>query len=451
MSDYRYRSNSGLFSLGGSGSQENLLRSYSKTGTVYSIVSLLAQSVSRCEWHLFKKQPVDGRVRYTTSVNPVDMRTEVTKHAALSLLSKPNDFWTRKRLFGMDETYMGLAGESFWVLDRSQGVNFPTAIWSVRPDRMEPVTDPKSYLAGWVYTSPDGHAQIPLATDEVIQFAYPNPMDEFRGIGPVQSILMDIEAANYSSQWNRNFFLNSARPDGIITTPDSLTDDEFKQLQNRWREAHKGISRAHSVAVLEDGQSWSPTSTNPKDMDFSGLRGLDRDLIREAFRMHRIMLGTTDDVNRANAQTGEEIFASWEIVPRLDLKKDILNEVFLPMFGSSAMGLEFDYVTPVPPNREEDRLNMAATASAAEAYVNAGYDPHDVLQMLGVPDMGVAERATQQPGLPPGWVPSGQPALPAPNTESEPDDETAQMTARLVRMLSNGHIPVGSGSSYGRH
>ena len=70
-------------------------------------------------------------------------------------------------------------------------------------------------------------------------------------------------------------------------------------------------------------------------MDFANLRSVMRDTIREALGMHKVMTGVTDDVNRANAQTGEEVFASWKVSPRLDRWRDVLNNQFLPLFGST--------------------------------------------------------------------------------------------------------------------
>ena len=72
------------------------------------------------------------------------------------------------------------------------------------------------------------------------------------------------------------------------------------------------MARAGRVGVLENGADVGrPTATSNKDMEYGNLRLANRDEIREAWRIHKIMLGNTDDVNRANAQTGEEVFARW--------------------------------------------------------------------------------------------------------------------------------------------
>lgn len=420
--------------------QEALMRAMSVMSTVNSCVSLISDAASRPEWKLYRKQPQDARRRYASTDTGSDQRVEVTNHAALTLMGRPNAFYTRKRLFETSQMYLDLTGESYWVVSRDGGATFPTQLWPVRPDRMFPIPDPDNFLAGWIYVSPDGGERVLLGVDEVIQSVYPNPFDPYHGLGPVQALLPDIDSARYSAEWNRAFFLNGATPDGVITLPEGMEDDARKQFADQWREMHRGVSQAHRVAVLESGATWTPNQMTIRDMDFAALRGLTRDIVREAYKMHKVMLGVSDDVNRANAQTGEEVFASWGIVPRLDRWRDLLNFTLLPMFGSAGEQVEFDYQTPVPANREEDRLEMAAKAQSANVLVNAGYDPHDVLEVVGLPDMDVAEKAVQGDVAPPGWMPippAGGTAEPAPASAGGAATPDAAALNHFMRMLSN--------------
>lgn len=429
---------------------ETYMQAYASSGTVWQIAHLIASSVAKPEWRLFRKQPQDGRVRYTTSDQGSDQRTEVVKHQALNVLLQPATIkagsvnlpvWTRFGLFEMSQLHLELTGEAYWVVDRDPRSSIPLGVWPVRPDRIDPVPDPETYLKGWVYTSPDGKEKVPLDVTDVIQVKYPNPLDPYRGLGPAQAVLVDIQASRYSAEWNRNYFLNSAEPGGIIQVDHALDDDEWNDLTNRWREAHRGLSRAHRVAVLEQGQTWVPNSHSIRDMDFGNLRNVSRDLIREAWGIHKIMLGNSDDVNRANAQTGEEVFANWTVVPRLDRWKDALNCQFLPLFGSTADNVEFDYIYPLPANREQDNAELTAKAAAAQALVTAGYDPADVAEAVGLPAMNVVEKATQAPAMPPGWV--AEP--PAGGVPAAPDNSPAQdpgMAALVRRVLSDGYVPV---------
>jgi HK97 family phage portal protein len=409
--------------------------------TVYAIVSLLASSCAGPRWRLYKKQPKDARRRYATTDTGDDQRTEVISNAALSLWNSPNTFMSGYEFREGCNQHLELTGETFWVVNRESSFNMPTSLWYVRPGRMEPVTDPDKFQIGWMYTGPDG-SQIPLQMDEVIQEKTPDPEDPFRGIGPVASIMPNIQQQRYATEYQRNLFVNGSDPGGVIQLPSgvSFTDRDFDEFTNRWRESHQGVARAGRVGILENGAQWVAAGQSNKDMDYANLRLNNRDELREAWRMHKSLLGTVEDVNRANAQTAEETFSTWQQLPRLDRRKDTLNFKFLPMFGDDSV--EFDYDDPSPVNAEAANAELLVKAQACDAFINAGFDPHDVLEAVGLPDMAVVEKATQQPALPPGWVPA-PPATPA---ESAPDSATSgsdstTMEARLRRVLNDGYVP----------
>lgn len=405
--------------------RETLMRQYGMNGTVFSIVSLLSEATAAPAWCLYKKQPVDGRRRYGTSDAGSDQRVEVVQHAAIKLWNNPNDFNTGFEFREASQQHQELTGETFWVLDTETG--FPTNMWCVRPDRMEPIADPTDYLIGWIYTGQTGE-QVPLKSSEVILEKRPDPLDPYRGLGPVQAIMPNIQQQRYATEYQRNLFLNGADPGGIITIPNRMSEPDLDEFVDRWREAHRGVARAGQVGILEDGMKYSPTAHSNKDLEYGELRLANRDELREAYRIHKAMLGTSDDVNRANAQTAQEVFTAWEVIPRLNRRRDTLNSKLLPMFGSAGQGVEFDYHDPSPVNAEAAASEMVQKANAAKTLVDAGYDPSDVLEVVGLPDMSVADiKAPEGQQTPPNEK------LP---TLAEPDMES--LTAMMRRSL-NGH------------
>ena len=376
----------GFSNMFASNDNETYMRTMGSAGTVFQIVSLLASSTAAAEWRLYRKAKADGRVRYTTGDQGSDQRTEVLQHLALNVWNRPNPFYTGRRFREASQQHAELTGEQWWVIARDSRATFPTGMWLVRPDRMEPIPSAEKFIAGYVYTGPSGE-KVPLEPNEVICTAYPNPLDPYRGLGPVQSVLVDLDAMRYGSEWNRNFFINGAQPGGVVEVPTNMNDDEFDQFSTRWRESHQGVSRAHRVAILEGGAKWVGTQMSVKDMDFSNLRDQSRDVIREAWGIHKAMLGNSDEVNRANAVTAEEVFSRWKIQPRLDLLRDTLNHQFLPLFGSTGENVEFDYINNSADDREADNAELTAKANAAAVLVQAGFDPEAVCEVVGLPDM----------------------------------------------------------------
>ncbi len=440
------------FNLGnGRMDRETFMRQYGISGTVFSIVSLLSEASATPNWRLFKKQPVDGRRRYTTGDRGSDQRIEVVQHAAIQLWNCPNDFHTGFEFREGSQMHEELTGETSWVFDMDAG--FPTEMWYVRPDRMEPVQDKDDFLTGWIYTGPDG-SNVPLRNNEVILEKRPDPLDPYRGMGPVQSIMPNIQQQRYATEYQRNLFLNGAEPGGVITVPNKLNDREFDELIERWRETHRGVARAGKIGVLEGGMTYAPSASSNKDMEYGLLRSTNRDEMREAWRIHKTMLGTSDDVNRANAETGEEVFVSWQVIPRLNRRRDTLNNKLLPLFGSTGSGVEFDYDDPSPENAEAASAELVQKANAAKTLIDAGLDPHDVLEVVGLPDMDLVSKPAapvappQLPGGP--QVPPELPVAPearesitikgARNSLVSPD-----MGELLKRVLSDGYMPVETG------
>lgn len=381
---------------------EAQLRAMGVNGTIFAIVDKCATGVAAVDWKLWRK---------TASGKPED-RVEVTSHAALDLWNKPNPFMTRQELVEAGQQHHELTGETWWVVARDPRANLPLGLWVVRPDRMQPVPSATDYLAGYIYLGPDGE-KIPLDLNQVIYQRRPNPMDPYRGIGPVQAALIDIEQSRYAKEWNRNFFRNGATPGGIVEVDRTLGDTEFNELRDRWTEQHQGVSNAHRVAILEGGLKWVERAYSIDDLQFPQLLDVTRESIREAFGFPKPLLGAVDDVNRANAEAAEVVFARWLILPRLERIKGALNNDLLPLFG--AADLEFDYEDPVPENEELENAGRLSKSTAAKNLVDAGYDPVAVLEAMDLPEM--ANTPPAPPVLPVGSPgtpesPSSPPALP---------------------------------------
>lgn len=356
---------------------EGQLRAMGSVGTLFAIVDRLATSTAAPDWHLYRTAK-PGQA-------PED-RQEVTAHAALDLWNRPNRFYTRSLLIESGQQHFDLVGETWWVIARHPRFRIPLELWPVRPDRMEPQPDHDDYLVGYWYCGPDGE-RIPLALDDVIMIRRPNPVDPYRGIGPVQTIRADLEGVRLSAEWNRNFFANSAEPGGLIRVERRLSDDEFNEMRDRWAEQHQGTANAHRVALLENGAEWVDRKYTNRDMQFAELRDVSSKVIREAYGIPAFALGEVSDVNRATAEAASVWFAQQMTVPRLERIKQALNTQLLPLFGPTGQGVEFDYVSPVAQDRDAERQDLAARATAAQELVAAGYYAPEVLKAIGLPEI----------------------------------------------------------------
>jgi HK97 family phage portal protein len=387
----------------------------SSVGTLFAIVDRTSESVAQTIWHLCRK------AEETTTRSDEREPEYVLRHAALSVWDQANPFMSGEELRHICQQWFELCGE--FIIVPSYGPNGPTKaskklgpieLWPVSPTRMYPIPHRTKFIAGWIYESPDGE-KVPLENDQVIQVKRPNPSDVFRGLSPVITLLTDIGATKAAAEWSRNFFVNSALPGGIIEFERRLGDTEWEEFTTRWRDQHKGVHNAHRVATIEGGGKWVGRAFSMRDMQFTELRNVPRELIREAFAFPKPMLGTVEEVNRANAEAGEHMFTKWIVDPRLQRWRGVANKRLLPLYGDPGKNVTFDYESPTIVDADAEDRERASKATAAAAYRAAGWHPDDILTTLDLPPMryigppkpqdgnadpDAGQREGEQPGTP---------------------------------------------------
>lgn len=376
------------------GTMETDLEAMEAAGTIYAIVDALSSETAGVEWHLWRE---------SASGKPEE-RTEITSHSFLDWVAQPNPATEGPEMREAGQQHVELTGEMWQVVVRRAGIVLES--WMVPPHRMQVVRDPRKLVKGYVYLDPDG-GRVPLEPGQVERIRVPNPASLWRGASPLSSVRLDIASARSAAAWSHNFFTNSAEPGGIIEIPPDieLSDPEFNRMRQRWNDSHRGLINAHRVAILERGK-WIDRKYTMRDMEFVSLRGLSREVIREAWRFPVSLLGTTTDVNRAVAEAMDATYGKRLLVPRLKRWKAFYNRILRDWPG--ATGLVFDFESPVPSDRAMDMQELTARAQAASTLVSAGWDRAAVLAAVGLPDM--PERIEVAP----------LPADPAPGPDADP-------------------------------
>ncbi len=341
---------------------EGYLKAFGEVGWLYASVSRIGQAVADAQWHLYRTGSGE--------------RKEIDKHPLIDLLNYVNPFQTGHELFELSQINLDLVGECFWIVNRNRA-GIPGEIWCVPPNRMKVVPSDEKFIAGYVYEW--GNQRVPLDTSQVICFKYPNPNNLYRGLGPAQSISVEIDTESYSGQWNRNIFYNGGKVGYVVSYPENVAQEDYERLREQWNQSHGGLDNAHRVAILGGGAKIDRAMLSPIDMDFYNLRHMNRDFILGAFGMPLSVLGIVENVNRANAEAGEYTFARWVVQPRLTRFREKLNEQLCPLFGDD---LEVDYDNPVPQNREliiseAERATKAGLLTRNEGRQLLGYDPID--------------------------------------------------------------------------
>lgn len=364
----------------------NQMDAMGASAALFSIVNRTSTATAKVNWHMHEPAgPGDSCPECEDS----EGFKRLDKHPALTVINKPNEFYTRQELFESGQQHIDLTGEGWLVVSYLGSV--PYELWIARPDRMVVVTSPDEFLLGYLYMSPDGR-EIPLRKQDVLSMRMPAPMDPYRGMGPVQTIMAQVEGSSFSAEWNTNFYRNGARPGGIIKLRRGMPDKEFEKLVERFNVNHRGAANAGRLAFLEEGDWVDVKPMSIADMQLVETSNLSRDTILLAFGASKFDVGILEDVNRAASTAAAADFASRMTVPRLDRWKGMWNNDFLPLFPGGRPGREIVYCNPVPADREAARADKLAAAQAYAELVDAGVHPDDAAVVAGLPPMRTVAR-----------------------------------------------------------
>lgn len=290
---------------------------------------------------------------------------EIEKHELLDLLNGVNPTMTKQDLFFGTQAYLDLEGNAFWFLARdNNGKGKVREIWLLRPDRVSivPQKDNPLFVAGYTYKQQDGTV-IPFGASEILHFKNFNPLGNYpfphRGVGIVETASWSIDTDNEARQWNFNFFKNSARPDGVLqkTGEGTIGEDEYKRLKQNFEQNYQGSGNSHKVLILTGGLEWKELARSQKEMDFIEQRRMSRDEILAMFRVPKSVIGIVEDVNRANAEASNYIFALRTVDPLMKKIVSTLNEFLVSEFDSN---LKLAYESPVPEDRVQELAEYTA-------------------------------------------------------------------------------------------
>lgn len=263
----------------------------------------------------------------------------------VKLFDKPNDQMGQQQLFEATIIYLLHYGECMWVLDRKEPTAMPAAIEPFNGKIFEPVRNKGERIIGWkidVKKADGSTAEMKFQLWEVCHFKLFNPYDKERGLAPLEAAQLGIDQDQLASQYNKAFFANSALPGGVIEVEDELTDEAFQRMKQQVMDHHQGVSKAHTLAILEGGAKYKQLVPSQKDMEFLNQKKWNRDEILACFKVPKLELGIWDDVNFAVAKVQAREFWVKTLTPKVRLIEWVMYHSLFSVTGTGKVYADFD-------------------------------------------------------------------------------------------------------------
>jgi HK97 family phage portal protein len=380
-----------------------------KVNAIFSAVSLISDTISTL--------PVDSYIRRDGARFAFRPRP--------AWVQQPDIDTTKEAFYGSLIVSMLLDGNGFVRVFRD-GSGRVINMTVLNPSKVE-IRKNKVGEVVYVY---EGEGK-PLNKNEMIHIPDVVRPGEIRGISRVIALKDNFGLALALESYAARFFGQGATTQGLIEFPGNLTPEQAKQLVDGFDARHRGFRKAHKTGVLSGGAKYVNTSVENDKAQFIDSRRMAVEDVARAFNIPPHLLGLPGTNTYSSVEQNNIAFVTHTLRPIVQK----LESAFTPLmanepggstafikftldgllrgdaatrFSAYSTGLQAGYLTindirrleDLPPveggeiirvplaNVNIDAAELVATdkrVNMAQKLVNSGYDPADVLAVMGLP------------------------------------------------------------------
>jgi len=317
-------------------------------GWVYKNNDVIAKEVAQIEFELYRVRTVRDEV----------VMDRIYSHPLLDALDRFNEYTSAYDGFYTTQSHRKLAGDAFWYIDRT-GLQINN-IFILPPDKVTinlgKAEGSQRIIQSYTYEDTVKGEQIKITyrPEDIIHLKVPNPNNFYRGKGAVEAAADAIDTDTMAIEANKQLFRRGLIAELMLVTDKSLTPEQIKQLHSEMRSTYSGVQNAYKIPIFSGGIKPETVQMTNKDAQFLEQQAWLRDKICSIFGNPKSII-TTDDVNKANA---ESTILNWKRgTIRTEMKgiTDTLNEFLVPLYGDN---LVLGFVDPVEEDVTEKIANV---------------------------------------------------------------------------------------------
>jgi HK97 family phage portal protein len=161
-------------------------------------------------------------------------------------------------------------------------------------------------------------------------------LDGRLGQGTVYLARQIMGLALATEKYGAKFFVNGARPAGILTIPNKLEDIAVETLRRSWAEAHGGENQ-FKVAILEAGVKFEKIASTPDEGQMNATRQYQRSEICAVFGVPLHMVAANEKGGgKSNVEQQSIEFVLYCLNPWLTALEQEMGRKLFPKMGRTA-------------------------------------------------------------------------------------------------------------------
>jgi HK97 family phage portal protein len=336
--------------------------------TVFACMTLIASDIGKLRARLMEQ--VSG------------IWEEVTSPAFSPVLRKPNRFQTWQKFIEQWVLSLLSNGNAYILKERDKR-GIVVSMYVMDPTRCKPLV------------APDGSVYYQLQEDDlsgVFEHVHALPASEIIhdrincifhplvGISPLFACgLAATKALEIENNASR-FFANQSQPGGVLTAPGEISDETALRLKLYFETRFTG-DNAGKVAVLGDGLSYQPMTTNAVDAQLIEQLKMSAEQVCAVFHVPAYMVGAAPVPPNNNVEALRLDYYGRCLQSKIEGIENALDDGLGlgPMTGGKTLGVELDLDGLL-------RMDTTALTGALRDQVGAGITkPNEARRRLNLP------------------------------------------------------------------
>lgn len=334
---------------------------YATQPNVRICVDFLARNIAQLGLHVFRRVSDTDRVR-------------LVDHDLARWMGKPNPATRRYRLIENLIADLGIDFNAYWLKVRVTEGDRRQRIGLVRlpPDEMhvEGGLLPQHFC--WTR-----HGRVrEFALSEVVHFNGYNPLNQLRGLSPLETLRRILAEESAAGDHRENFWRNASRHEGVIQRPieaPKWLPAQKESWRQQWQERFAGGANAGMVPVLEDGMEFKATSFSAKDSEFTLGGKLRREVCAAAYHIPQPMVGILDHATFSNIKEQHKHLYQDCLGPWLEMvQEEIEGQLLIECEDQTDVYTEFNIAEKLKGSFEEQAASLQMLVGRPLMTANEG-------------------------------------------------------------------------------
>lgn len=266
--------------------------------------------------------------------------------------------------------------------------------------------------------------------EEVAHWApNPDPDANFRGMSWLTPVLREINADQQMTDYKRAFLQNAATPNLLVKYKQKIQQPQLERLAAQLHAKHGGVDNAFRTLILDEGADVTLAGHSFEQMSYSAVQAAGENRIAVAAGVPAIVAGLKEGLESAtysNYGLAMRRFADLTMRPNWRSACAALAKL-VDVPADSKLWYDTSQIAALQEGEKEQADIMSVLATAANAFISAGFEPESIKSALAASDVtllqhtGLVSVQLQEPG-----AKQEEPAVEPPPAEADPVEETEE-------------------------